>query len=187
MIGVDEVGRGAWAGNLVVAAVRLPADSLWLKLADSKILTAKKRQFLANQLFEAGCQVAYATIKPSAIDRYGLSWAQTEAFRQAVEQLPPKQTEELIVDGNINYLKDFYKSSRAVIKADSQFACVMAASILAKIYRDQQMQSLDRKYPSYGFAQHKGYGTALHLQALKKLKPLPDIHRFSYRPIAALS
>ena len=184
MIGVDEVGRGAWAGNLVVAAVRWQSSLDSRKLCDSKCLTAVRRQALARQLLAAGCQAAYAQIAPASIDKHGLTWAQTEAFKRAVAQLNPSAGEEIVVDGKINYLKDSYPNSRAVVKADRRVAAVMAASVLAKVRRDRQMVILDGKHPRYGFARHKGYGTALHLRNLRRFRPLARIHRFSYKPVA---
>ena len=184
MIGVDEVGRGAWAGNLVVAAVRWRSSLDRLRLGDSKCLTAVQRQALAERLLAADCQVAYAQIEPVSIDEHGLTWAQTEAFKRAVGRLKPAVEEAIVVDGKINYLKDSYPNSRAVVKADRKVAAVMAASVLAKVRRDRQMVALDRKHPQYGFARHKGYGTALHWRKLRQFRPLARVHRFRYKPVA---
>ena len=186
VIGVDEAGRGSWAGPLAAAAVRLRGDWSAAGLDDSKRLLPAERQRLAGQL-RRRADVGLAFIEAREIDIHGLSWAQREAMRQAVACLRPAPDELIIVDGKVNYLKDFYAASRAVIKADGKYPAVMAASIVAKVDRDRLMLELDGRYPGYFFGRHKGYGTKLHLQALRQLGALRDIHRLSYRPLAALT
>ena len=108
-------------------------------------------------------------------------------MRRAVRSLRPGPEETIIVDGSVNYLKSDYAASRAVVKADGGWPPVMAASILAKVSRDLMMEAFERRHPGYGFARHKGYGTRLHRLMLEKLGPLPGVHRFSYRPLAAFT
>ena len=187
MIGVDEAGRGAWAGPFWAAAVRLIGDWSEAGLNDSKQLTSERRRLLAGTLESGPAVIGWASIEASQVDAHGLAWAQIEAMHRAVSMLEPAADEEIIVDGSVNYLGNLYASSRAVIKADSRFLSVMAASILAKFKRDCAMVELDRLHSGYGFARHKGYGTLLHRQMIAKLGPLPGVHRFSYRPLAVFS
>lgn len=190
MIGIDEAGRGAWAGSFIVAGVRFRTypQSIVKKLADSKALTSCKRQVLADKLLNfSEIDIAYAEIKAIHIDQYGLTWAQIQAMKRVARQLKPSLKEEIIVDGSINYLKSDYPSARAIVKADQIYPSVMAASILAKVKRDQSMINLAQIYPNYGFDRHKGYGTLFHRKALKNFGALKKIHRFSYKPIAKLT
>ena len=184
MIGVDEAGRGAWAGALVAAAVRLCNVAYQHLLSDSKKLRPGRRQALA-QLLQADDQVeiAYGVASASLIDEQGLTAAQQQAMGQAIAGLQPQSQEIIILDGKINYVKTLYPASRAQVAADASQPAVMAASILAKVYRDEQLRSLESLYPGYGFAQHKGYGTAEHRRALKALGALTAVHRFSFRPL----
>ena len=185
MIGVDEVGRGAWAGVFMVAAVRLHADFKHLNLNDSKQLTPHKRQSIATQLaINSLVEVGYASIEALLIDKYGLSWAQTEAMAQAVNQLSPQSQEVIIIDGSVDYLAHIFSNTKAVIRADSYYQEVMIASILAKVKRDALMIELAQRYPRYGFDQHKGYGTVAHRQAIDKFGAIKGIHRFSYKSIS---
>ena len=185
MIGVDEAGRGSWAGPLLAVAVRLQLDWRQAGLADSKCLSSKQRSLLAQQLLKAEKDISWAFVAADLIDKHGLSWAQRRAMFQAVAGLKPAKQESIIVDGSFNYLKDDYPTSQAVIKADSRYLNVMAASIIAKVKRDQLMIDLDKLHPGYYFGQHKGYGTKLHRESLKRLKPLAKVHRFSYKPLLA--
>ena len=184
MIGVDEVGRGAWAGVFLVAAVRINTkiDSSILK--DSKQLSANIRHVISfDSNNNPNIDISYAQITAKDIDLNGLTWAQTQAMSRAVQMLNPSSDEEIILDGKINYLKDIFKQSKAIIKADSYHIQVMLASICAKVKRDSLMKQLDDKYPQYGFAQNKGYGTKSHRLALQKFGPIPNIHRYSYKSI----
>ena len=185
-IGVDEAGRGSWAGPLAAAAVRLKGDWSAAGLDDSKRLSPASRNRLAVRL-RRQADVGLGFVEAEEIDARGLSWAQRQAMRRAVAQLLPASGETIIVDGRVNYLAGFYATSRAVVAADSKYPAVMAASILAKVDRDRLMSRLDRLYPGYFFGRHKGYGTRLHLQALRRLGVLRGIHRLSYKPVAALT
>ena len=185
MIGVDESGRGSWAGPLFVVAVRLRKKHPDIDLKDSKQLSDKKRRSIAKELKATEEEIGYASVSASLIDEKGLTWAQIKAMATAVAQIKPAQNEEIVVDGSINYLKDYYPRSRAIIKADQKYPSVMAASILAKVARDDEMIKLGQKYPAYSFGQHKGYGTALHRRIIKSIGPCAS-HRLSYKPISKM-
>lgn len=183
IIGVDEAGRGAWAGPLVAAAVALKQDVPGLN--DSKLLTPAGRQAFYDVIM-ARASVGIGLVEPADIDARGLSWAQARSMGVAMKQAAAGTHQpdiEIIIDGSIDYLK--LPNSRAVIKADSSVPSVMAASIVAKVYRDKLMSQLERDFPGYGFAAHKGYGTRAHSQALKDLG-VCLIHRRSYKPVATL-
>ena len=184
MIGVDEAGRGSWAGPLLAAAVRLRSDWSGRGLGDSKLLSPARRQELAG-LLAAGEDFGLGEASVAEINEHGLSWAQTAAMSRAVGRLRPGPEEEIIVDGSVNYLAGIYAASRAVVKADRKHQAVMAASILAKTDRDRQMARFGRRYPRYGFGDHKGYGTKAHRAALAAHGPCA-LHRLSYKPVRAL-
>ena len=181
MIGIDEVGRGCWAGPLVVGAVRLHKPVAGLK--DSKKLTAKKRQYLAGIIYK-NADVGLGWIMPSQIDRHGLSWALKTAAIDAYKQIYRSAQEPVIIDGTVNFLGS--KIVTCLKKADDLVMEVSAASIVAKVARDEYMSKLDAKHPGYGFSCHVGYGTARHRAALTSLGPIVSVHRFSYRPIRNL-
>lgn len=182
MIGIDEVGRGAWAGPLLVVVARevspLPAG-----LKDSKVLSKIQRQKI-YQALSGTCEFGEGWVAPAEIDRLGLTQSMRLATKRALDSLSAKSDEKIIFDGNINYCDDnFYKAS-AVIDADVLFPIVSAASIYAKVTRDTYMASLPIRYSPYEFGKHVGYGTALHAEALK-LHGLCDLHRRSFAPIKA--
>jgi ribonuclease HII len=182
LVGIDEVGRGCWAGPLVAGAVILDTPIPGLK--DSKQLCKASRLILAEQI--RGQAVAYGLgwVWPPEIDEHGLTWAVHSAMERAVAELGAVAYDEIIIDGNINYLPG-YPGSRAIIKADATVPAVSAASIIAKVARDTYMAELGEAYAGYGFEKHVGYGTAAHIAALKTLG-VSDIHRRSYKPIQAL-
>jgi ribonuclease HII len=182
MIGIDEVGRGCWAGPLVVAAVRLKQPIFGLK--DSKKLSRQQREKL-YRLIEMNADIGLAVIMPAVVDKLGLGRAVEKAFVESYKQLSP-QNEVVVVDGNINYLAAIEARSVCEIKADSLYPEVSAASIYAKVYRDNYMIKLAEKYPNYGFDKHVGYGTKIHSEALGLYGPIKGIHRFSYKPIKQL-
>ena len=187
-IGVDEVGRGCWAGPLVAAAVYFyrpagPDQELGPQLADSKQISARRRE-QAFELIAAQARVGLGWVSPQTIDRLGLTQAQTQAMDRALASLGPDSTPgQIIVDGVINYLAH-HPTSRVQPGADRAVPTVMAASIAAKVVRDRFCQLLDRLYPHWGLARHKGYGTADHRQRLTAQPPVVGLHRFSYRPVA---
>lgn len=184
-IGVDEAGRGCWAGPLVAAAVYFPAPGQQPSgLDDSKRLSARQRERLFERLLGSAC-IGIGWASPRLIDASGLSAAQTQAMNQALDGLPclPKDR-QIIVDGSVNYLAG-RTGSRCQPRADSTVEAVMAAGIVAKVARDRFCRLLEDLYPDWGLASHKGYGTAKHQKQLKKRRPVAGLHRFSYRPVAA--
>lgn len=183
--GVDEAGRGALAGPVVAAAVILPLDdaNLLTTLAgvnDSKQLTARQREALFTRITQ--CALAYGIGQEEAavIDEIGIMPATKRAMQQAIAQLRPK-AEFLLIDGRIR-LQNNPLPQQAVVRGDGKSLSIAAASILAKVTRDQLMTGLDQLYPVYGFAQHKGYGTAGHLSALTIHGPCP-LHRHTFAPM----
>lgn len=179
--GVDEVGRGPLAWDVVAAAVILDPEQPIIGLNDSKKLTEKRRESLFDeiQLKAKSWCVARATV--AEIDQLNILQASLLAMRRAVEGLAT-QPEHVLVDGN--KLPQWHYSAEAVVQGDRRVAAISAASILAKVVRDREMYELDKQYPGYGFAGHKGYPTKAHLDALTALGVTP-IHRLSYAPVKA--
>lgn len=177
--GVDEVGRGPLAGDVVAAAVILPSDHTIPGLADSKKLSEKKRELLFNQIKEQALAWSIARASVAEIDTINILQASLLAMKRAVESLSVAP-DFVQVDGNKLPKWDF--ESEAVIGGDGSIACISAASILAKVTRDREMVALESSYPGYGFAKHKGYPTKMHLEALET-KGITDIHRRSYAPV----
>ncbi len=182
IIGLDEVGRGSWAGPLVVAAVILESDIQ--DLNDSKVLSFKKRLELDKIIRSKTRAIAINQVSSEIIDSIGLTKSISIAMTKSVDDLSNFDYQEIIIDGNYNFLKN-YPKSETLIKADSQIPSVMAASIVAKVYRDKLMIKLAETYPDYGFDKNFGYGTKNHIEALIKHGPTP-IHRLSYKPIKNL-
>lgn len=180
--GVDEVGRGPLAGDVVTAAVIL--DPAWpiAGLADSKQLSERQRERVYDLILERASSWAIARASVAEIDSLNILQASLLAMHRAVQTLP-LQPGFVYVDGNRCPRWDY--PSQAVVKGDSRVACIAAASILAKVTRDREMVQLDQQYPGYGLARHKGYPSPEHLEALRRLGPSP-IHRRSYRPVAEL-
>lgn len=178
--GVDEVGRGCLAGTVVAAACILDLSKpLPEFLNDSKKITAKKRDKIAEELKENVVAYSIAEVFAAEIDRINILEATKKAMRAAIENLNPK-ADFLLIDAL--QLKDVSTPQKAIIKGDAISASIAAASILAKTYRDAQMLALDKKYPEYGFAKHVGYGTKAHFEALKKHGAC-EIHRKSFRGV----
>ncbi|HVC36152.1 MAG TPA: ribonuclease HII [Candidatus Dormibacteraeota bacterium] len=177
-VGIDEVGRGCWAGPLVAGAVILnqPIDGL----KDSKKLSANQRQQLAKTIHSEAGIAALGWVTAKEIDSLGLTKAVSLAMQRAIDQIQ-MDYQEIIIDGNYNFLFPNPKS-RTIIKADCLVAEVSAASIIAKVARDQYMSQVAKKYPNYGFEKHVGYGTDLHRERLQKYGPC-DQHRRSFKPI----
>ena len=180
--GVDEAGRGPLAGPVIAAAVILDPSNTIQGLADSKLLTAKRREYLANQIKERASAWSIGRAEVEEIDRINILQASLLAMQRAVFALALLPS-LVLVDGN--HCPKLNCPSQAIIRGDQTITEISAASILAKVYRDAEMCSLDVLYPGYGFAKHKGYGTARHLQALKERGPAP-IHRRSFAPVAQL-
>ena len=183
MIGIDEVGRGCWAGPLLVVAARTTGRQV-PGLADSKSLHKKQRTVIFRQL-ESGYQFGEGWVQPEEIDAGGLGAAMRLGVTRALLQLGAQPEEEIIMDGTVNYCpKDFVNVTTAA-RADSRYSVVSAASIYAKVTRDKHMERLAQFHPFYGFEQHVGYGTALHISALK-VHGISAIHRKSFKPIQQL-
>lgn len=179
--GCDEVGRGPLAGDVVAAAVILDPEQFILGLDDSKKLSEKKREQLFGEIQTKAKSWCIARASVAEIDRLNILQASLLAMTRAVQGLHI-QPEHVLVDGN--KLPKWNYAAEAVVKGDSRVAAISAASILAKVTRDREMIALDKVYPGYGFADHKGYPTPVHMAALDKLGVTP-IHRTSYGPIKA--
>ncbi len=181
--GVDEVGRGALAGPLFVAAVVLDRARLPVGLDDSKVLSSARRQRLAQQI--RGTAVAWSVAQCSVeeIDGMGIIAATRTAMRRAVEALVP-QPACVVCDAlaPTGLAVPVY----AEVRADARYQCVAAASILAKVARDELMVRLAERYPGFGWERNKGYGTAEHVEALRRLGPSP-LHRRSFGPVRVLA
>jgi len=177
--GVDEVGRGPLVGDVVTAAVILNPAKPIAGLADSKKLTDKKRQLLAIEIKEKALCYAIGRCSPSEIDELNILQATMLAMSRAVEALSTVP-EFVFVDGN--RLPKLAMPAQAVVKGDSLVAEISAASILAKVARDDEMIELDVRYPQYGFAGHKGYPTKAHFAALEQYGAI-DEHRKSFKPV----
>jgi len=180
--GVDEVGRGPLAGDVVAAAVVLGDDHGIQGLADSKKLSEKKRNQLFDEIQLRSVSWSIARASVEEIDELNILQASMLAMKRAVEGLL-RQPEFVYVDGN--RLPQWRYAAEAVVKGDTLIAEISAASIIAKVVRDREMVSLDRLYPGYGLAKHKGYPTKMHMEALKGLGPSP-IHRKSFGPVKNL-
>ncbi len=181
VVGIDEVGRGCWAGPLVAGAVILREPIAGLK--DSKKLNKKQREQLDLTVREKAVAIGLGWVWPAEIDAWGITTAVKRAMERALAEITA-DFDEIIIDGNINYFSGDTRA-KAVVKADDSVPAVSAASIVAKVARDTYMASLGEKYAGYGFDKHVGYGTAAHIAALKLLG-VSDIHRRSYKPIKAL-
>lgn len=171
--GIDEAGRGPLCGPVFAAACILPPDWCPEELNDSKKLTPKKRDRLFDEIREHAVAYAIASASVEEIDELNILEADLLAMRRAIDALPVKPDFALI-DGNI--ARDFQIPARAVIGGDAKSPSIAAASILAKVARDRDCIELDRLYPQYGIAKHKGYGTRQHMDALRAYGPSP-IHR----------
>ena len=180
--GVDEVGRGAGAGEIYCAAVILDPQAPILGITDSKKLTAKKRDHLASEIREKAYAWSIATASLQEIIDLNVLHATMLAMQRAVEGLPT-QPDKIYIDGN--RAPQLNGSVETVIKGDLKIQEIGAASIIAKVARDQKMIELHKSYPEYGFDQHKGYLTKQHLQALETYGPC-EIHRVTYAPIRKL-
>lgn len=189
VIGVDEVGRGAFAGPVTVAAVVFESESVEINslgINDSKLLTPLKRQKLSKPIKDRCIAYSIVTIGVSTINKIGIGKATNMAFRKSIDDVISKlkAKEEkvyLLADGfHIKHIKQIgLKNQKAIIKGDRKSISIAAASIIAKVHRDNLMKKLSKKYPQYGFAKHKGYGTKFHQEAIKK-HGLSRVHRKSF-------
>ena len=178
--GVDEVGRGPLVGDVVTAAVILDPNKPIAGLADSKKLSDKKRQLLAAEIKEKALCYAIGRCSPTEIDELNILHATMLAMSRAVEGLSVKP-EFVFIDGN-RVPSQLAVPAQAVVKGDSLVEEISAASILAKVARDEEMIELDKRYPDYGFAGHKGYPTKAHFAALEQYGAIAE-HRKSFKPV----
>jgi ribonuclease HII len=180
MAGIDEAGRGPLAGPLVASAVRLRPGSAPPGIADSKVLSDRRRRELTPLIMEASEAVATGIVDSREIDSLGMSAAVRLAFERAAAPLAGS-TGLFLIDGlpvrGLSFPAEF------VVDGDARSLSIAAASIIAKVARDDIMLEADLLYPGYGFAGHKGYGSRSHIEAIRRLGPCP-IHRLSFRPLS---
>ncbi|MDB5178769.1 MAG: Ribonuclease [Patescibacteria group bacterium] len=184
VIGIDEVGRGAWAGPVVAGAVILPPNLRLPGVRDSKLLSPAARERLSRDIRRQALAIGIGWVAPAEVDAHGLSWAVRESGLRALAGLGSSPDTIVILDGRHNYLQDTAHESQAIVKADALIVPVAAASVVAKVARDRYMALLARRAPGYGFELHKGYGTRVHQAALATLGPSPH-HRLSFAPLRA--
>lgn len=181
--GVDEAGRGPLAGPVVAAAVILPIGCRLPGLDDSKKVAPKKREALYGAILDSAIAVKAAVVDAAVIDRVNIYQATINGMYEAVLSLDPRPDRVLIDAVPLSRLP---MASLSIVRGDAKSASIAAASIVAKVTRDRLMTEYDAAYPGYGFAQHKGYGTALHMEALRRLGACP-IHRRSFAPVRAVT
>jgi ribonuclease HII len=191
--GVDEVGRGPLAGPVVAAAVVLPRGFTHAEIKDSKMLTAEQRERLLPTIRASALCWGVGVVEVDEIDRINILQASLLAMVKAFRALRPVP-DCLLIDGNQKIPGEFFQMSavfdqlpfqRTIIKGDQLCVSIAAASILAKVARDTMMVELDKTYPEYGFAHHKGYSCIAHIDALRRFGPSP-IHRRSFKPVRAM-
>lgn len=178
--GVDEAGRGPLAGPLVVAACILPSYLRIPGINDSKQLSSKKREALYKQIVKSAIAYKIVFISEEEVDSLNIYQATKKGMLEAIEGLKQKPDYILIDAMPLNELKEPHLS---LVHGDAKSASIAAASILAKVTRDEYMEKMDVKYPNYGFKRHKGYGTKAHFEALEKYGPCP-IHRKTFAPVS---
>lgn len=179
IIGIDEVGRGAWAGPMLFCAVAL--EETIEGLGDSKTLSKHTRQLIASKIKQKASFIGYGWVSAIEIDDIGLTKASKLAIKRAIKKAPLNA--EIIIDGSVNFLED-YPNSRCMVNGDSLVPQISSASILAKVERDKHMSKLHKIYSGYDFINNVGYGTKKHSDAIKKYGLTPE-HRWSYKPIRA--
>lgn len=182
MAGCDEVGRGPLIGDVVSAAVILDPNKPIQGLADSKKLSEKKREFLYRQIIDNALAYGVGRASPDEIDQLNILHASMLAMKRAIEALTVIP-QIVLVDGN--RCPDISYPCEAIIKGDAKVAAISAASIVAKVIRDQEMRLLHQQHPEYGFNRHKGYPTKAHFAALAQFGVLAE-HRKSFKPVKAL-
>lgn len=169
--GVDEAGRGPLAGPVVAACVVMPPEPLLLDINDSKKVSEKKREMLFDEIYKIALKIGVGIATVEEIERLNIKQAARLAMKRAIEQANP---ERIFVDAERGL--DVTMPQEGIVHGDAVSYSIAAASIIAKVTRDRMMLELDEKYPQYGFAQHKGYGTAAHYEALRAYGPCPE-HR----------
>ncbi len=177
--GIDEVGRGCWAGPVVAAAVILPPRVRLSGVTDSKLLSHQRRVELARLIKRRSLAVGIGWVSPADIDAHGLSWAVHQSGLRALDGMAHPY-DAVLLDGNHNYLRD-HCYSQTIIKGDRLSYSIAAASIVAKVARDQYMMLLHQLYPEYNFASNKGYGTPHHARVVRE--QLSPLHRRLFKPV----
>lgn len=176
LCGIDEVGRGPLAGPVVAGAVILPKDCQILYLNDSKKLTARRRELLYDEIMEKAVAVGIGVVSQEVIDDINILQATYEAMRQAVGKL--SVCPDILLNDAVT-IPGLQQKQVPIIKGDAKSLSIAAASVVAKVTRDRMMEALDAKYPEYGFASNKGYGSAAHMAALREYGPCP-LHRRTF-------
>mgnify|MGYP004612493481 FL=1 len=176
LCGIDEVGRGPLAGPVVAGAVILPKDCQILYLNDSKKLTARRRELLYDEIMEKAVAVGIGVVSQEVIDDINILQATYEAMRQAVGKL--SVCPDILLNDAVT-IPGLPQKQVPIIKGDAKSLSIAAASVVAKVTRDRMMETLDAKYPEYGFASNKGYGSKAHMDALREYGPCP-IHRRTF-------
>lgn len=183
VVGIDEAGRGPLAGPVVAAGVMLDRNRPIIGLNDSKKLTEKARESLYQEIMGRALFVAVKEVDAITIDRINILQATLLAMKEVIAALNDKDAiDAVLIDGNKTVPGVSSPRQLAVIGGDRRISCIMAASIIAKVHRDRMMKSYHDEHPGYGFNQHKGYGTVLHMEAINRLGPCP-IHRMSFAPL----
>ncbi|MBI2465193.1 ribonuclease HII [Candidatus Shapirobacteria bacterium] len=186
LLGIDEVGRGPFAGSVTIGAFLLdlhtfdPQEFINLGVRDSKLLSAQKRQKIHEHFLNSGHRFTTFSSTSVEIDKQGIAICIYSLITKALK-FYRTNFDYCLIDGNYNVNKLI--NTQSIIKGDQKCFSIASASIVAKVDRDQQMDQCDKDFPDYGFSAHKGYGTKTHLEAIKKYGPCP-IHRFSFSPIS---
>ncbi|MFH1564549.1 MAG: ribonuclease HII [bacterium] len=181
--GIDEAGRGAWAGPLVSAAVIMPKNIILKDIRDSKTLTPQKREELCEDIKKISLSWSVAIININFINQYNIGKSNIKAFKTAINKLKIKP-DYLLIDGILK-LKNHPIEQQSIKNGDALVYSIAAASIIAKVTRDNILKKEHLRFPEYGFDEHKGYGTKKHHKALKKYG-ICEIHRTLYKPIAKI-
>jgi ribonuclease HII len=184
MVGIDEVGRGCWAGPLLVVAAR-QIDDLPDGLTDSKLLNKLQRETIFK-LLKSKVQFGEGWASVAEIDKKGLADALRLGVSRALNALGVSRDEEIVFDGSVNYVGKKFTNTKCIVAADLTIPIVSAASIYAKVTRDNFMAELGLKHPAYAFEKHVGYGTKVHKSALQQSGIIEGIHRVSFKPVAEL-
>lgn len=181
MVGIDEVGRGCWAGPLLVVAARR-VEALPKGLKDSKQLSRMQREAIFEELL-ISCQFGEGWVTSDEIDKNGLAKALRIGVSRSLKALAVRNDEQIVMDGQVNYMPKEYINIQCVVGADSSVPIVSCASIYAKVLRDRHMIKIAKTYPEYGFEKHVGYGTTTHVEALRQFGAIDGLHRKSYKPV----
>ena len=176
LAGVDEAGRGPLAGPVVAACVAMPSEPLLMDVNDSKKVSEKKREALYDEIYRVAQAVGVGVASVEEIETLNIKNAARLAMKRAIEAAHP---DRILVDAERDL--DVDVPQEGIVHGDAECYCIAAASIIAKVTRDRMMLELDREYPQYGFAQHKGYGTAAHYEALRAYGPCPAHRRLFIR------